>query len=73
MCSGCTLATMTLSEWMACEGLSDDDVAAKVGRDRSIISRLRRGKHVPSAALMRSLLEISKGKIDAQALLTEAA
>lgn len=64
---------MTLAEWMAREGLGDDEVAGKVGRDRSIISRLRRGKHVPSVALMKALIDLSNGEIDAHALLNEAA
>ncbi|MDE2107219.1 MAG: helix-turn-helix domain-containing protein [Patescibacteria group bacterium] len=64
---------MTLAEWMAREGVSDADVAAKVGRERSVISRLRRGKHVPSVALMRALIELSNGEIDAHTLMSEAA
>lgn len=64
------ISAMTLAEWMAREGLGDDAVAAKVDRDRSIISRLRRGKHVPSAALVVSLIDLSNGEIDVRALMS---
>ena len=64
---------MTLAEWMTRNGLGDQDVAERVGVDRTTISRVRRGKGTPSGALVAALLKLSGGKIDAASFFTERA
>lgn len=55
---------MTLQEWMATEGLTDDQVANSIKADRSTISRIRRGKIHPSKATTEALILLSGGAID---------
>lgn len=40
-------------------GTTDDDLAAKVGSDRTTISRIRRGKRRPSMALAEAISQAS--------------
>ena len=39
---------MKLQTYMDKKGLSDADLAGKIGKDRSLVSKYRRGKVVPS-------------------------
>jgi transcriptional regulator with XRE-family HTH domain len=43
---------MTLEEWMNAQGHADLDVAELVGINRATVSKLRRGKKLPSPRLM---------------------
>ena len=55
---------MTLHEWMAAKGLTDDLVAKAIGADRSTVSRIRRGKIHPSKMTTEALFRFSEGAID---------
>lgn len=44
-----------LAEWMRERGMSDEDLAAQVGTTRATISRLRRGKLVPTLRLAAAI------------------
>jgi transcriptional regulator with XRE-family HTH domain len=39
---------MRLSDWMSKHEVDDEELASRVGSDRSTISRIRRGKRRPS-------------------------
>jgi len=54
---------MTLSDWMSHKGLDDASLGELVGRDRTRISRIRRGLSLPSFELFRELHKLSKGKL----------
>lgn len=54
---------MHLKDWMSENGKSDSDVALLVGRDRSIVSRLRRDELRPTAELMEKVAEITGGAV----------
>jgi len=57
---------MRLSEWME-KGrrapVSDDEMAAELGVSRATVSRLRRGKMVPSFALAGRIYEVTGRKV----------
>lgn len=63
---------MTLSEWMTAKRLKDREVAVLLGIHRSTVSRVRRGKHLPSRALISAMVATSDGAIDAHTLLGES-
>ncbi len=54
---------MQFSAWMSDNGKSDDDVAGLIGRDRSIVSRLRRNQLRPTHELMEKIAEVTDGKV----------
>jgi hypothetical protein len=62
---------MQLSQYMAAQGLDDEEMASlvrksfKLSCDRSTISRIRRGKSRPSWELIACLRSISKGRVSA--------
>jgi transcriptional regulator with XRE-family HTH domain len=58
-----------LAQWMEATGTTDEALAASVRVDRSTISRIRRGKHEPSLALIKELVKLSGGKLSADDLL----
>lgn len=58
-----------LQKFMDAENLSDEQVAALVGRDRTTIGRIRRGKKNPSLTLALKLERISGGVVKAADLL----
>lgn len=60
---------MTLQEWMDANGVTDDALAARVGVDRSTISRVRRGKIAPSLTLAGALNTITDGCVPMQSFL----
>jgi hypothetical protein len=53
----------TLPQWMDEASLKDEDVAAMVDRDRSSISRFRRGVTLPDYDLMLVFETISGGVV----------
>ena len=57
---------MTLAQWMAANGVSDDQAAAQLGIDRSSVSRLRRGKHAPSWRLLPLIVAMTNGAVTAE-------
>lgn len=50
---------MTLSEWMAVNGVSDEMLAADLEIDRSTASRIRRGKLLPSSRLIARIVKLT--------------
>lgn len=48
---------------MTQEGLDDQKVAERVGRDRSTIYRIRTGTHKPSPELMEDIARASEGAV----------
>lgn len=53
-----------MDEWMQEAGVSDDDLAADLGVDRTTISRARRAALLPSSKLISAMVRHSGGKID---------
>lgn len=56
---------MHLSAYMAARNLSDDQVAAAIGRNRVTVSRIRRRKVRPDWQTIESLRDFSEGAITA--------
>jgi transcriptional regulator with XRE-family HTH domain len=54
---------MHLAAYMAQHGLSDDDLAAKIGRTRPTVSRIRRGVMRPDWITMGRILEATSGEV----------
>lgn len=54
---------MRLSDYLAQKGLSDADFAAKIGIDRSNVSRLRRTGQIPSPEVMRAIIKETGGRV----------
>ena len=57
---------MDLAEFMKTEGLSDAELAFLVGRDRSNVTRWRRGNTKPDFDALVALEKISDGKVTAR-------
>lgn len=62
-CISCTLRVMKLEEWMAANKMSDAELAGRVGRDRSVVSKLRKGQILPSIEVLGVLTRISEGQV----------
>lgn len=56
---------MKVADYMAENGLKDDDLAALVGRNRATINRIRRGVGRPSFGLIKKLIEVTDGAVTA--------
>jgi len=54
---------MKLSDWMQTAGITDEELARRVGKDRVTISRVRRGKNFPSWELAAQLRRVTDGKV----------
>jgi transcriptional regulator with XRE-family HTH domain len=54
---------MKLAAWMEWTCTGDEELAAKVGVGRSMISRVRRGKRLPSYQLMQAIAEATGGAV----------
>lgn len=54
---------MKLSAWMIREGVSDQQLAEKVGRDRTTVLRIRQGTHKPSPELMEAIALVTDGAV----------
>lgn len=54
---------MKLADWMALHGLTDDDLAQRLGVDRSSASRYRRGKQIPASTIMVKIAEVTEGEV----------
>lgn len=52
-----------LGTWMSDNGKRDEDLAPLLGRDRSVVSRLRRGELRPTHELMEKIAEVTGGKV----------
>ena len=56
---------MHLSDFMAAQGLSDEQVGSAIGRTRATISRIRRRKMRPDWSTITALREFSGGQCTA--------
>jgi transcriptional regulator with XRE-family HTH domain len=56
---------MTLAEFMELEKLTDAGLAEKVGRDRSNVTRWRRGDTKPDFEALVAIEKITGGKVTA--------
>jgi transcriptional regulator with XRE-family HTH domain len=54
---------MKLSAWMTQEGLDDQELGRRVGKDRSTIYRIRTGTHKPSPDLMEAIAKATGGQV----------
>ena len=57
------LRVMKLEEWMHENKVSDADLAGRVGRDRTIISKLRKGQIKPSLEVLVAVTRITEGQV----------
>jgi transcriptional regulator with XRE-family HTH domain len=64
---------MHLREYMAREGLKDDEVAVAIGVERATVNRYRNGAVRPSVEVMQRIARWSKGKVPLESWLIEAA
>lgn len=63
---------MHLSDYMARKGLSDEEVAAAIGKNRVSVSRYRRNKIRPSWRAMKRILEFTGGEVTADDFLDQS-
>lgn len=56
---------MKLSDWMAENGVSDDQMAEKCAVDRVTISRIRRDVNRPSWPLIAKIKDLTNGTVSA--------
>lgn len=64
---------MTLEKYMELTGLTDAELAEKLGRDRTTVTRLRNGSAKPSFEVMLALERLSEGMIRPSDFASEAA
>lgn len=64
---------MKLEDWMAQAGITDTQLATKVGRDRSVIAKLRAGKTMPSLQVLAAFERLSEGQVTARDFLPSSA
>ena len=67
---------MNLAGYMESEGITDAGMGALIGKSRVTVSRYRRGLEPIPGDVVKQLVEISRGRMTANALLgieTEAA
>jgi ribosome-binding protein aMBF1 (putative translation factor) len=57
---------MKLSEYMATEGITDNELAVKVKRDRTNVLRWRKGETKPDFDALIALEHITDGKVTAR-------
>jgi transcriptional regulator with XRE-family HTH domain len=62
---------MTLNEYLRLEGLSDAQFAMQLGRDRTTVSRWRRGLTRPEWADMQAIAKSTNGFVNPNDFLTE--
>lgn len=61
MCMG-HMSLMTLDQWMAQQGLTQQQFAEVAGISQSFVSRILAGQ-TPSAATMRTIFRVTKGAV----------
>jgi transcriptional regulator with XRE-family HTH domain len=57
------IGCMKLADWMAANDITDDRLAAQLDIDRSTASRFRRGKLLPSSAIIAKIAELTSGAV----------
>jgi transcriptional regulator with XRE-family HTH domain len=61
----CGITMIHLSDYMDAHNLTDDDVAAALGRTRSTVSRIRRRKMRPDWETIEKIQEFTGGQVTA--------
>lgn len=56
---------MKLAHWLARENRTDAWLAERVGRDRSIITRIKRGDALPSVEVAAAIQRLTGGEVTA--------
>lgn len=64
---------MKLASFMEAAKLTDTDLAAKIGKDRTFVSRLRRGLVKPSVDTAVAIERLSGGAVRASDFVSEVA
>jgi transcriptional regulator with XRE-family HTH domain len=64
---------MHLSDYMAAKGLTDQEVAAGIGRDRATVSRIRRRKVRPDWETIERIKAFTRRKVTADDFLQREA
>lgn len=62
---------MKLEEWMQNNSVSDADLAGRVGRDRTIISKLRKGQIKPSIKVLLAITRLTDGQVTIEDFMPE--
>lgn len=58
-----TFATMKLSDWRKREGLTQVQVAEKIGRTHPTVSRIEAGEHRPDWATLEAITALTGGEV----------
>lgn len=56
-------AVMKLQEFMKMSGMTDDAMAAAIGKDRSVVSKYRSGDVTPPLAVIAQIETVTKGAV----------
>lgn len=54
---------MKLKTYMARNGLTDVEFGRIIGRERSVVSKMRREKHMPPLELAKDIHRLTRGKV----------
>ena len=54
---------MNLKSWRKSEGLTQEDVAGRIGVDQAHYSKWERGANAPSEEYAKKILAVTKGKV----------
>lgn len=63
--------SMTLDEWMNLNGVSNQDLAEKIGCDRTLVSHFRNGTRTPVLEDAFKIEEITFGAVKAKSFLKD--
>jgi len=56
---------MKLHEWMKEAQMSDSDMAKAIGRERSVVTRIRNGRLLPSVKTAAAIQRLTGGRVTA--------
>lgn len=62
---------MKLSEYMELKGLDDEKFGVSIGKDRSLVSRYRRGEVVPPLEVIAKIEEATRNAVSFRDFLTD--
>jgi transcriptional regulator with XRE-family HTH domain len=54
---------MHLSEWLAANGKTDAWLAEQIGRERSVVTKIRNGKSMPSFGTAQAIMDVTGGAV----------
>jgi transcriptional regulator with XRE-family HTH domain len=67
------MRTMTLDEYAKQKSMTDEQLGALIGKDRSLVSKYRRGEVTPSLDVIATIEDVTNGKVRFRDWLGEAA